>query len=236
MKIKNPFADLTKFEWILWGSSVCVTIISYFFSGNGGLLEMFSTLLGVTALIFVAKGYVIGQALTVVFGLFYAYISFECKYYGEMITYLFMAAPIALLATIEWIRHPYKGTKVVEVSRVSKKQTLIMIILSIIITIVLHYVLKLFGTANLAVSTISVTTSFIAAYLTYLRSPYYAIGYATNDVVLIVLWVLMSIKDVSYLPMIVCFLMFLANDLYGFFNWRKLRETQKANLKNMNNN
>ncbi len=227
MKVKNLFLSLTKFERILWLSSVCVTVISYFFSGNGGLFEMFSTLVGVTALIFVAKGYVIGQALTVLFGLMYAYTSFECKYYGEMITYLFMAAPIALMATIEWIKHPYKDTKVVEVSRVNKKQIIIMCILSIIVTAVLYFALKYLGTANLLFSTISVTTSFVAAYLTYLRSPYYGLGYAANDIVLIILWILMSMQDITYLPMIACFVMFLLNDLYGFFNWKRLSKLQK---------
>lgn len=230
MKIKMLFISLTKFEWVLWLSSVCVTVVSYFLSGNSSLFEMFTTLLGVTALIFVAKGYVIGQALTVVFGLLYAVVSFECRYYGEMITYLFMAAPIALLATIEWIRHPYKDTSVVEVSRVNKKQILVMCVLSVVVTFALYFVLRYFGTANLLFSTISVTTSFVAAYLTYLRSPYYGLGYAANDVVLIVLWVLMSIKDIAYLPMIACFVMFLLNDLYGFFNWRRISKSQKNAL------
>ena len=227
MKVKSLFLSLTKFELGLWLSSVCVTVVSYFFSGNSGLFEMFSALVGVTALIFVAKGYVIGQALTVVFGLLYAYTSFECKYYGEMITYLFMAAPIALMATIEWIKHPYKDTNVVEVNRVNKKQITIMCVLSIIVTVLLYFALKYLGTQNLFFSTISVTTSFVAAYLTYLRSPYYGLGYAANDIVLIILWVLMSIDDIAYLPMIACFVMFLINDLYGFINWKKLSKEQR---------
>ena len=145
MGINRLFASLTKFEWALWISSVCVSVLSYFISGNSSFFEMFTTLLGVTALIFVAKGYVIGQALTVVFGILYAIVSFECKYYGEMITYLFMSAPIALLATIEWIRHPYKDTKVVEVSRVNKKQITLMCILSMVVTVVLFFCIEIYG-------------------------------------------------------------------------------------------
>ena len=49
-------------------------------------------------------------------------------------------------------------------------------------------------TPNIVFSTISVTTSFLAASLTMLRSSYYALGYAMNDIVLIVLWVLASLK------------------------------------------
>ena len=83
------------------------------------------------------------------------------------------------------------------------------------------------NTANLIFSTISITTSFVASYLTFLRSPYYAIGYSANDVVLIILWILASVEDISYLPMVACFIMFLFNDLYGFYNWRRMQKRQK---------
>ncbi len=228
MKIKNPFSHLNVFEWILFLTSVVTIMVSYFISGNGALLEMIASLIGVTALIFVAKGLIIGQALTVVFSVFYGIISLSFNYWGEMITYLFMSAPIALLATIEWIRHPYKNTDVVEVSKVTKKNLLTMCVLAIATTVVFYFILKSLDTPNLLFSTLSVTTSFCAAYLTYLRSPYYGIGYSLNDIVLIVLWILASIKDISYLPMVLCFVMFLANDLYGFFNWKRLRKVQKS--------
>ena len=228
MRFRNPFSQLNKFEWILWGSSVLCILVSYFLSGNGALLEMIASLVGVTALIFVAKGLIIGQAMTVLFSVFYGIISLSFHYWGEMITYLFMAAPIALFATIEWVRHPYKNTDVVEVSKVTKKNILIMCVLATATTVVFYFVLKAFDTPNLLFSTLSVTTSFSAAYLTYLRSPYYGIGYALNDIVLIVLWVLASIKDISYLPMVACFVMFLLNDLYGFINWKRLIKVQKS--------
>ena len=228
MKIKNPFSHLNVFEWILFSTSVVTIIVSYFISGNGALLEMIASLIGVTALIFVAKGLIIGQALTVVFSVFYGIISLSFNYWGEMITYLFMSAPIALLATIEWIRHPYKNTDVVEVNKVTKKHIVTMCVLATVTTVGFYFVLKALDTPNLLFSTLSVTTSFCAAYLTYLRSPYYGIGYSLNDVVLIVLWVLASIKDISYLPMVLCFVMFLLNDLYGFYNWRRLRKVQKS--------
>ncbi|MBO5270667.1 MAG: nicotinamide mononucleotide transporter, partial [Clostridia bacterium] len=83
-------------------------------------------------------------------------------------------------------------------------------------------------TENLLISTISVTTSFFAASLVFLRSPYYALAYAANDVVLIVMWIMASVEDISYLPMILCFVMFLLNDLYGFVNWRRMEKRQKT--------
>lgn len=80
-------------------------------------------------------------------------------------------------------------------------------------------------------STVSVTTSFIAVYLTFRRSPYFALAYGANDIVLIILWVMATAKDRSYLSVVVCFVMFLINDLYGFINWRRMQKRQKENVK-----
>ncbi len=222
----NPFHDLTKFEKALWLTSMAVVILSFAISGGGDWLTMLSSLIGVTALIFVAKGYVLGQVLTVVFAVFYGIVSFFFRYYGEMLTYLGMTAPIALAAVISWVRHPYAGTKEVAVSRLNRRQVLFVALGAVAVTGVFFFLLRALGTANLLPSTVSVTTSFVACALTYLRSPYYAIGYAANDVVLIVLWVLATAEDLAYLPMVLCFVLFLVNDLYGFVNWQHMQKRQ----------
>lgn len=229
-KYLASFKSLTKFERSLWLSSLAVTLLSYLlsylFSGNGDLLNLIASLIGVTALIFVAKGHVLGQLLTIVFSVFYGIISVLFAYYGEMITYLFMTAPMAVVAAVEWIKNPYQNTQEVKVHKVTKKQLAVMWFLAILVTVLFYFILKALHTANLFFSTLSITTSFVASYLTFLRSPYYAIGYSANDIVLIVLWVLASVKDISYLPMVACFVMFLFNDLYGFYNWRRMQKQQ----------
>lgn len=228
--MKNPFRDLTKFEFILWIISVVVVCFSFLFPAEKDYLTLIASLIGVTALIFVAKGYVLGQVLSVVFAVFYGIISFYFRYYGEVITYLCMTAPIAIMAVISWLRHPYQDTKEVEVNKMTKSQCVVMWVLAIAVTALLYFILKALNTANLLFSTISVTTSFLASYMTFMRSPYYGIGYAANDIVLIVLWVLASLENPAYIPMILCFVMFLVNDLYGFYNWRRIKKRQKNDL------
>jgi len=94
--------------------------------------------------------------------------------------------------------------------------------------VIFYFILKAYDTANLAPSTLSVSTSFIAVYLTFRRSPYFALFYAANDIVLIVLWVLSSMEDVSYFSVVICFIMFFANDIYGFCNWQKMKKRQHS--------
>lgn len=72
-----------------------------------------------------------------------------------------------------------------------------------------------------------VTTSFLAVYLTFRRSPYFALAYAANDIVLIILWILASLYDIRYVSVVVCFIAFFANDIYGFVSWRKMKTRQQ---------
>lgn len=226
MKFLNNFKELTKFERLLWSLSITIVALCFLFSPEKDYLSLTASLIGITALIFVAKGFVIGQVLTVVFAVFYGIISIRFNYYGEMITYLFMTSPMALLAAIEWIRNPYKDTGEVRVTAIDKRQIGKMLVLAVAVTVVFYFILRALNTSNLFFSTLSVTTSFLASYLTFMRSPYYALAYAANDVILIVLWTLAATVNIAYLTMIICFVVFLANDIYGFINWRYMQNRQ----------
>ena len=192
-------------------------------------LTLAASLLGVTSLIFNAKGNPIGQVLMVVFSFLYSVISYSFRYYGEMITYLAMTMPMAVFALISWLKNPYDGNKSeVRVDSVGKREAWLMCIATGAVTAAFYFILQYFHTANIVPSTISVTTSFLAAYLTFRRNPYFALAYAANDVVLIVLWAIASAAEIRYLSVVVCFLAFFANDVYGFISWRKMKIRQDA--------
>ena len=227
MNRQTRIFSLTRFELFLWLLSLAVMLVGYALVPDTGMLNLTASLIGVTALIFVAKGAVIGQVLTVVFAVFYGIISFRLRYYGEMITYLGMSAPMAMAAVVAWIRHPFRDSREVEIASLSRRTVMWLFLSAAAVTGGFYFILAALGTAQLAVSTISVTTSYLASALTFLRSPYYALAYSANDAVLIVLWVLASMADPRYFVMAACFVMFLANDLYGFFNWRRMRRRQR---------
>ena len=216
-------------EWIIWISSLILITVSFMIFDGESYISFIASLLGSTALIFCAKGNPIGQIIVIIFSILYAYISFTFAYYGEMITYLGMSAPMAVYAFIAWMKNPYNGKhSEVKVNKIMGREWVFLFSLSIIVTVIFFFILKVFGTSNLIPSTVSITTSFVASWLTLLRSPYYAIAYSLNDIVLIVLWVLATMENLSYLPMVLCFVMFFLNDMYGFFNWRRMAKRQKA--------
>ena len=228
MRFLKQFRELTRFELCLWLASICVVLVSFFAFGSTDYLTLTSSLVGVTALIFLAKGMIMGQILVIIFAALYGAVSFFFSYYGEVITYLGMTAPSALAALIAWIKHPYKDSSRVEVApKVRKREWAIISVLTVAVTVAFYFLLKALGTANLEVSTASIATSFFASMLMVYRSPYYAVAYAVNDIVLIVLWLLASLEDASCVPMVACFAMFFFNDIYGFINWQRMKREQK---------
>lgn len=225
--MKNYFS---KAEMILWTSSVLLIISSFCVFDRENYITLLASLVGVTSLIFNAKGNPFGQFLMVLFSMLYGIISFRFHYYGEMITYLGMTMPMAVFALISWLKNPFKGNKAeVKVNTVSKKETLLMWVGAVAITVLFYFILQYFNTANIVPSTLSVTTSFVAVYLTFRRSPLFAIAYALNDVVLIALWIMASSCDIRYISVVMCFIAFLVNDIYGYISWQKMKIRQSEN-------
>lgn len=223
-KILNYFS---KGELMLWLSSVTLIIVSFYIFDGESFMTLVASLIGVTAIIFNAKGNPVGQVLMIAFSLIYGIISYSFAYYGEMITYLGMTMPMAVFALVSWLKNPYNGSRAeVKVNSISKKEFVLMLIVAAVITFGFYFILEAFNTANIVPSTISVTTSFVAVYLTFRRSPLFSLGYTANDIVLIILWTLASLEDPRYISVIVCFIAFLVNDIYGYINWQKMKKRQ----------
>ena len=164
----------TKGEITLWCISVSLIVFSFFLFDRENYLTLAASLIGVTSLIFNAKGNPFGQL------------------------------PMAVFALISWLKNPYNGNKAeVKVNRLKLQEIVFMIPLTAVVTVIFYFILEVFHTANIIPSTLSVTTSFLAVYLTFRRSALYAIGYAANDVVLIVLWILATLSDLTYLSVVI---------------------------------
>ena len=227
--MKNPFKRLSKNEWILYLISLFVVIASNFFAKDIDVINLVATAIGVTALIFIAKGDVFGQFLILVFATLYAVSALRQRYYSEIITYLGMTAPICIFTIFTWLKNPAKkGENVVKIREFTIKECLITLLLTIIVTVVFYFVLDWLKTPNLIVSTVSISTSFFASFMMLRRISFYAIGFTLNDIVLIILWSLASVNDLTCLSMVACFSMFLINDLHGFVRWR-IREKEQLN-------
>lgn len=227
--MKKVLTFLNPIEWAIWAISTITVITVFFAFHNTDYIQLVGCLIGVLSILLVSKGSPIGQITTILFSVFYGIVSYFIRYYGEMITYLGMTTPIAIVALINWFRHPSKANKEeVEVNHLKWQEYVGMLVLAAGVTVGFYFILRALNTNNLLFSTLSVYTSFIAAYMTMRRSRWYAVGYMLNDVIILVLWSLAAKTNSSYLAMVVTSITFLVNDLYGFINWTRLSKKQMA--------
>ena len=163
------------------------------------------------------------------YNIVYIILSYTQGFYGEVIIYIFFMTPINIAMIISWLKNKSKQDEnIVEVNKVSKKEYIILFIVTLFVTVGFYYLLKALNTSALLISTISLIDSFIATYLLYRRCSNYALSYIVNDIILIGLWSF-SLKNngIAYLPMILSFIVFLVNDIYGFISWKKREKNQK---------
>lgn len=226
--MKNILNYFTKFEKTLFLSSLFVITLAFFLFDRTSYMTLFASYIGVTSLILNAKGHFAGQILMIIFSIIYGIISYSFSYYGEMMTYLLMTLPMAVLALISWVKNPSRNDKnEVKVNSIKPSEYILLIPLSLFVTFIFYLILKYLNTPNLFFSTISITTSFIAVYFTFRRCHFFTLAYAANDIVLIILWSIASFENISYISVVICFTAFLLNDTYGFFAWRKMMRKQQ---------
>lgn len=212
----------TKFEMALYAFSLIAVISGFVVFDRKNYLFLIISIVGVIYLAFCAKGKPLGQILVIVFAVLYGIVSLNARYYGEMITYIGMTGVLAVVSLITWLKNPTDKTDdTVKTNKLHKREYIILLLIAVFISVIFYFILKELRTENLFISTVSVTTSFLASYLSLRRSKFYAIAYALNDVVLIVLWAMLSFENVKYMNLVVCFSVFLINDIYGFISWHK---------------
>lgn len=225
-KIKDSFKNLNKLELTILLSSEIIIILTFILSNEKNILSLLSSILGGISLIFLAKGDYIGHFISIIYSILYIIISYQCRYYGEIFIYILLMIPLSIFSIIVWKKNQANEHEV-KVSNIFKKDIILIIISTLIIGLIFYFILKYLKTENLIISTISVMTSFSASLLSIKRSPYYAIMYIINDLVLITMWSLTLKNNISYLPNVICFFAFLESDIYGLINWKKLEKKQK---------
>ena len=176
-----------------------------------------------------AKGkyscYIIGIVST----FFYSYVSYTNNYYGEIIISMFCTLPLMIVGLINWLKHQ-DDTNTVIIKEITKKELITVLLSQLLMFGIYYHILKLFNTSNLIVSTLSIIASLIATYLTARRSEYGFVGFIINDLILITLWGIPVITgDLTLIPVLLCPLLLLLNDIYGVYNWKRLREKQENN-------
>lgn len=225
--IKKYFKDWTKFELIFLICGLTVSIASSILFGGTIIDTLYTSLYLITALL-MSKGKVESYFVGFVSVFFYAIVSYNQGYYGELIITAFLTFPIMIIGIISWLRHQDQEDDVVIVNSLSKKELSIAFSSQFILFWGYYFLLKAFNTDLLVLSSISIVTSVLASYFEARRSELSLFCYVANDIVIITLWIIPVINgQTALISVLVGPILLLINDIYGSYNWQKLKKTQK---------
>ncbi|MCI8617820.1 MAG: nicotinamide mononucleotide transporter [Clostridia bacterium] len=225
--IKKYFNDWNKFEKLFLICGLLVSVISAIIFNGTVIDTLYTSLYLITALL-MSKGKVECYFVGFVSVFFYGIVSYNQGYYGELIITIFLTFPIMIIGIISWLRHQDKEEDTVIISSLSKKEITIVLLSQLILFWIYYFILKVFNTDLLEISTISVVTSVLASYFEARRSELSLFCYVANDLVIITLWLVPIINGQTQLiSVLVGPILLLINDIYGSYNWGKLKKKQK---------
>ena len=227
--MKNFFKDWNLFEKIFLVSSILIITICFLLTNDKSILTLLTSIFGILTVLCGAKGLILAPIINIIYNVIYTTISISQHYYGEAIIYIFLMMPINIITIVSWLKNKSKENKnIVKINKIKTKEYICLFITTILLTIGFYFLLKVLNTNELIISTISLVTSIIASYLMLRRSSNYAIAYILNDIILITLWSI-SVKNngAKYLPIVITFIVFFINDIYGFTSWKKREKNQK---------
>ena len=209
--------------------TITAFVLTFLFKGTW--IDLGYTLLYFWTALLLAKGKYACYIIGIISTFFYAFVAYNNSYYGEVIIAMCCTLPLMIVGLVNWLRHQ-DNTNTVVIKEISKKELIIVLFSQAIMFIGYYYLLKVFNTNNLLVSTFSIVASIIATYLTARRSEYGFVGFIINDIILITLWSIPVIGgNTNLIPVLLCPVLLLINDIYGVYNWKKIKNKQKEDLK-----
>jgi len=226
-KIKKYFEDWNKFElsFLICGLLVSITSSIIF---NGTLIDTLYTSLYLITALLMSKGKVECYFVGFVSVFFYGIVSYNQGYFGELIITAFLTFPIMIIGIIAWLKHQDKEDDTVIISSLSKKEIAIALLSQLVLFWGYYFLLKVFNTELLVISSISIVTSVLASYFEARRSEWSLFCYIANDLIIITLWLIPIISgQTELISVLVGPILLLINDIYGSYNWKRLKKNQK---------
>ena len=225
--IKKYFEDWNKFELSFLVCGLIISITSSIIFRGTIIDTLYTSLYLITALL-MSKGKVESYFVGFVSVFFYGIVSYNQGYYGELIITIFLTFPIMIMGIISWLRNQDKEEDTIIINSLSKREIVIVFLSQLLLFWIYYILLKTFNTDLLIISSISVLTSVLASYFEARRSELSLFCYIANDLVIITLWLIPILNgQTELISVLVGPMLLLINDIYGSYNWKRLKSNQK---------
>lgn len=237
MSQKNTRADnmcfLNFYECTLLIISHIMVLVAFFISPLVGaetsILNTVTSLIGVWGIILISKGNYFAHYVYIVFSVLYSIVSITARYYGEAIIYFFIMLPIHIFSVRLWKRNNISKTvNEVKTKNITTKHIILSCIVAVSLSVPFYFALEALNTDNILFSTLSLSTSVLAAYLMMRRVKFFSVIFAIDDLFLVMLWgSKIFLGKYQYLPTLIVYVSALINDIYSAACWLRRSRFRK---------
>jgi nicotinamide mononucleotide transporter len=230
--LKDYFKDWNIWDycWVIIASVVGTWIGLQW--GEGGWktwLSVITMLSGLWCVILVAKGRILNYYIGLVQILGYAYICYGYKLWGEVMLNLIYFLPMTFVGLYIWSKN--KDIKVLDKVRtklMNNEMRFFCFAISVIAVAMYGYWLNSVGDPVPYLDSASTVLSVIAMILLAWRYTEQWLLWIAVDVVSVWMWILVVLeKGTNDIALLVMWIAFLINAIYGFLSWTKMHKQQE---------
>ncbi len=227
--IKKYFSDWDLYEkvWLLLFSIIIIGLSIYW---KDSFIGIVASLTGIWCVVLVAKGKIANYYFGIVTVTAYAYVAFSQHYYGEVMLNMLYFFPMQFVGIYLWRKKRVSKKKDdVKVVYMTNKQRLLWFIVIVVVTILYGFVLKHLGGNLPFIDSSSTVMSVIAMILMVFVFVEQWVLWILVDIVSIIMWCTVMINGGNDIAVLVMWVAFLVNAIYGLYNWIKIEKQTRLN-------
>lgn len=225
--IKSELAGWKPLE-IVWLSLATAVILGLSIYWKDTVIGILSALTGVWCVILTGKG----KRSSFIFGvfnvLFYAYVSFGAKYYGEVMLNLIYYFPMNFVGWYAWKKHMNKDTGEVEKRHLNLKKSAVIYALTAVAIFLYGLVLKAMNGGLPFIDSMSTVVSVTAQILSVRRLTEQWILWIVVDIVTVIMWGINFAQGQENISMLLMWSIYLLNAIFMYIRWN--REAKKNEI------
>ena len=222
--VKNEITGWQMWE-ILWLLTACAIIAGLSVYWRDSAVGIISATTGVACVVCTGKGKLSAYFFGTINVVLYAVISYQARYYGEVMLNLLYYFPMQFYGFYVWNKHMNTETHEVEKRRLNARSRLYLTLAVAVGTIAYGFVLKALGGALPFVDSLSTVASVAAMIISVKMYMEQWIIWIAVDIVTVIMWAAAFARGNDSTATLLMWIVYLGNAIIMYFKWSKEANT-----------
>lgn len=212
---------MKKYLHEMWMGIAVTLILILSIISKTELIKIIASVCGVIYILGIAKEKRSSQIFGLVNTAIYAYLMFNDKVYGSAIYNGLYCLPMLVYTYFNWGKAKDETGKKVKISSYSIKARCYLIISAIAVVTIYYVIASRFGINYVLVDALTITCGVFGMYAISKKKIEQWYAFIIVNIANISMWVIETIKDTSNATMVLMFIIYMINNIYGLNVWKK---------------